>query len=156
PYQPLGAVSRSGYLFGDDAALGFRPTSLPNPDLRWEKSTTTNVGLDFGFFNNRLSGTLEYYVVNTTDLLLNQSIPRLSWYSSILINIGETRNSGFEASISSTNIESEYFRWTTNLNLGINRNKIVDLYGNKNDDIGNSRFIGQPISVYYDLAFDGI
>ncbi|MFC3199314.1 SusC/RagA family TonB-linked outer membrane protein [Parapedobacter deserti] len=156
PYQSLGAVSRSGYVFGDETALGFRPSTLPNPDLRWEKSTTTNIGLDFGLFNNRLTGALEYYVVNTTDLLLNQSVPRLSGYSSILVNIGKTRNVGYEASISSTNVDAGGFKWVTNLNLGANQNKIVDLYGNEADDIGNSRFIGKPISVFYDLAFDGI
>lgn len=156
PYQSQGSLRRHSYMFGSEPALGFEPSTLPNPDLRWETSTTANVGLDFGLFDNRLTGSLEYYQINTTDLLLNQRLPTFTGYSNILTNIGATRNTGFEVTLSSVNIDIPGgLKWTTNLNAAINRNQIRELYG-EGDDVGNSWFIGEPINVYYDLVFDGI
>jgi TonB-linked SusC/RagA family outer membrane protein len=156
PYQSQGSLSRHSYLFGSEPALGFEPNTLANPDLRWETSTTANVGVDFGLFNNRLTGTLEYYQINTTDLLLNRRLPTFTGYSNILTNIGATRNTGFEVTLSAVNVDIPGgLKWTTDFNAAINRNEIVELYG-EGDDVGNSWFIGEPINVYYDLVFDGI
>lgn len=157
PYQSLGSLSRRGYLFGSEVALGFEPNSLPNFDLGWETSHQANVGLDFGFFNNRLSGSLEYYQINTTDLLLNRALPQHTGFSSILANIGSTKNTGFEFTLSTINVQSPGgFKWTTNLNGAINKNQITGLYGDGKDDIGNTWFMGQPINVFYNFQFDGI
>lgn len=156
PYQSQGGLRRHSYIFGSEPALGFEPNTLPNPDLRWEESTTANVGLDFGFLNNRLTGSMEYYQINTTDLLLNQRLPALTGYTSILTNIGATSNTGFEISLSSVNLDlPNGFKWSTDINAAINKNEIVELYG-EGDDVGNNWFIGEPINVYYDMAFDGI
>jgi len=156
PYQSQGSLRRYSYLFGSSPALGFEPNTLPNPDLRWETSTTANLGLDFGLLDNRLTGSLEYYQINTTDLLLNQRLPTFTGYSNILTNVGATRNTGFEITMSSVNVDIPGgFKWTTDVNAAINRNQIVELYG-EGDDIGNSWFIGKPINVYYDMVFDGI
>jgi len=156
PYQSQGSLRRHSYLFGSEPALGFEPNTLPNPDLRWETSTTANVGLDFGVLDNRLTGSLEYYQINTTDLLLNQRLPTFTGYSNILTNIGATRNTGFEVTMSSVNVDVPgVFKWTMDVNASINRNQIVKLYG-EGDDVGNSWFIGEPINVYYDMVFDGI
>ncbi|MDX3916130.1 MULTISPECIES: SusC/RagA family TonB-linked outer membrane protein [Olivibacter] len=157
PYQSLGRLVRRSYMYGSEIALGFEPGTLPNADLMWETSKQTNIGIDFALWNSRLSGSVELYNIRTTDLLLNRALAPHTGYQSAITNIGSTDNKGFELNLSSINLELQSgFRWTTNLNLAINRNKIIDLYGDQQDDVGNARFIGQPINVYYDLQFDGI
>ncbi|MFC5408746.1 SusC/RagA family TonB-linked outer membrane protein [Larkinella bovis] len=157
PYQTLGGLSRSAYLFGSNPALGFGPSSLPSPDLKWETSRQFNIGLDFGILKNRVTGSAEYYMTNTDDLLLSQALPPTTGYANIMTNIGATRNQGFELSLQSTNINSSSgFKWTTDLNLATNRNKIRKLLTNNTNDVGNAWFIGQPIQVYYDHRYQGI
>lgn len=156
PYQSQGRLNNDSYLFGPEPAPGFAPDELPNPDLRWESSTTLNLGLDFGLFKNRITGSVEHYRINTTDLLLEQRLPSLTGYESILTNIGATRNTGYEFTLSSINLDfPNGLQWSTDLNFAINKNEIVELYG-EGDDIGNNWFIGEPINVFYDRVFDGI
>lgn len=157
PYQSMGSLSLSSYLFGSDVGLGFQPGTLPNVELMWETSRQLNLGFDFGLLKNRLTGSLEYYQTVTDDLLLNRALAPHTGYSNALTNIGSTKNTGLEFGLTTINIDSDNgFRWTTSLNAAINKNEIVDLYGNKMDDVGNKRFIGEPITVYYDQVFDGI
>jgi len=153
----MGSLSLSSYLFGSDVGLGFQPGTLPNVELMWETSRQLNLGFDFGLLKNRLTGSLEYYQTVTDDLLLNRALAPHTGYSNALTNIGSTKNTGLEFGLTTINIDSDNgFRWTTSLNAAINKNEIVDLYGNKMDDVGNKRFIGEPITVYYDQVFDGI
>ena len=157
PYQTMGGLSRSTYIFGTTAAFGYQNNLIPNPDLRWEISKTTNIGLDFGIWKDRISGSLEYYVTNTRDLLLNRLLPITSGYSSILQNIGSTRNSGIELSVSADIIRKPGgFTWTADLNFFANKEQIVELFDGESDDVGNSWFIGQPINVFYNFKQDGI
>jgi TonB-linked SusC/RagA family outer membrane protein len=157
PYQSMGGLSRRPYLFGSTAALGFEPNSLPNPELHWETSTQLNIALDFSLLNDRISGTFEHYQIRTTDLLLNRALAPSTGFGSILTNIGSTKNTGFDLSIRTVNTgPGSQFKWTTNFNVGINKNQILDLYGTGKDDIGNNWFIGEPINVHFDLVFDGI
>lgn len=157
PYQSMGSLTRRSYLFGSQVAMGFEPNALPNFDLMWESSNQANIGVDFGLFKNRVSGSIELYRIRTRDLLLNRALPPHTGFSSILANIGSTENNGFEFNLITTNLESASgFKWTTTLNGAINKNKILDLYGDGRDDVGNARFIGQPINVHYSLQFDGI
>jgi TonB-linked SusC/RagA family outer membrane protein len=157
PYQSMGSLSRRPYLFGADPALGFEPNTLPNAELQWETSKQFNVGLDFGLLNNRVSGSVEFYQIRTTDLLLNRALPPSTGFQSILSNIGSTKNTGYEFNVKTNNLsQASTFRWTTSLNLAFNKNEIVDLYGSNVNDVGNKWFIGEPISVHYDMVFDGI
>jgi len=157
PYQSMGSLIKRSYMYGSEIALGFEPNTLPNAFLMWETSNQTNIGLDFSLWNSRLSGSLEYYNIKTTDLLLERALAPHTGYNGTITNIGATNNRGFELNLSSINLNLKSgFKWTTNLNVSINKNEILDLYGDKKDDVGNSWFIGQPISVYYDLVFDGI
>lgn len=160
PYQTLGGLSRTTYAFDNNAAYGYRPGSIPNPNLKWETTASLNLGLDFSFFNNRLSGSFEGYQQNTHDLLLQRQLPITSGFGSILENIGSTRNTGVEVTLSTLNIDSrnrsEGLTWSTDLNFAHNREEIVELYGGKKDDVGNTWFIGQPISVIYDYEKTGI
>ncbi len=156
PFSTLGGVSRVEGSFGGNPAFGFVPNEIANPDLKWETTTTFDVGIDFGFAHNRFSGSIDYYTGNTTDLLLNRFLPTSSGFESILQNVGETKTSGLELVLSTVNIESDNFRWTTDFNFSVNNNEIVELTDGKNDDIGNQWFIGKPLSVFYDRVFDGI
>ncbi|GAC1515244.1 MAG: TonB-dependent receptor [Gemmatimonadaceae bacterium] len=159
PYQTLGGLSRTTYSFGDKPAYGYRPNSLPNPDLRWEKTEQFDAGLEFATASQRVSGTVDAYLARTSDLLLLRQLPPTTGYSSILQNIGKTRNVGFEFSVTTVNVPGGTpgaLRWTSTFNYAMNRNRIVDLYGDNKDDVGNRWFIGQPINVFYDLEFAGI
>lgn len=156
PYQTRGGLSRTSYSFGDGSGFGFRPTALANPDLRWETSATFNIGLDFGFWGDRIAGSLELYQTDTSDLLLERVIPVTSGFNSVFENIGDTRNRGFEFTLTSSNIHTTNFSWTTSINIFGNQEEIVDLFGTGEDDIGNQWFLGQPLTVWYDYDMIGI
>lgn len=156
PYQTRGGLSRTVYSFADGAGFGFRPAELANPELQWEISTTANIGLDFGLWEDRIAGSVELYQTNTTDLLLERAIPITSGFNSVFENIGETRNRGFEVSLTSRNVSNSDFSWTTDLNFYGNREEILELYGTGEDDIGNEWFIGEPLTVWYDHEKIGI
>ena len=159
PYQTNGLLSRTQYDFDGNAAFGYRPSSIRNSNLRWETTSTFNVGIDFGLWNNRITGSLEVYQSKTTDLLLPKLMPITSGFASIISNIGSKRNKGIEFSISTLNIAGKNtgdFEWSTDLNLFTNKEEIVELSQGKVDDIGNLRFIGQPALVYYDFVKEGI
>jgi TonB-linked SusC/RagA family outer membrane protein len=156
PYQTLGGLERSVYAFGNDPAFGYALNVIPNPDLRWEISSTLNIGMDFGILNDRLTGSLEVYKTNTTDLLLNRLIPITSGYESILQNIGSTSNQGWELTLNGNVLRSpDGFKWEASLNVFSNKEKIVELFNDK-DDVGNQWFIGQPINVFYNFKQEGI
>ncbi|MEC7263198.1 MAG: TonB-dependent receptor [Bacteroidota bacterium] len=141
-----------------------RPLRIANPDLKWETTTQFNVGIDASLFNGRLSTTLDYYKKNTTDLLFNLPLPRSSGFESILSNVGEVTNEGFELLINSTNISSEDFSWSTSLNFATVKNKVIEL--GRIDQIvtgniqatGNTAIIkvGSPLASYYGYQIDGI
>jgi hypothetical protein len=157
PYQTQGSLTRSVYAWGNTGAFGFRPGTLVNPDLRWETTKTFNLGLDYGLFDNRISGSFEFYEQNTTDLLMQRQLPWTGGFGSILSNVGATRNKGVEFTLSTVNVDMENgFRWTTDLNLYANKEEIVSLYGGKTDDPGNRWFIGKPLTVFWDLEKIGI
>lgn len=165
PYQSLSVSDQSKYVFGDGGAtvLGLFPSKIGNNDLKWETSYTSNAAIDFDLFHGRLRGTLEIYNTNTKNLLVQRSIPIMSGFNTILTNIGETNNKGFEVSLNSINIQTKKFKWSSNFIFSFNKNKILHLYhtdingdGKEDDDISNSWFIGQPINSYYDYIIEGI
>ncbi|RRB02245.1 TonB-dependent receptor [Larkinella rosea] len=156
PYQTLGGLGRSIYAFGNDPGYGYGLSVIPNPDLKWEISKTLNVGFDFGFLGDRITGSIERYDTKTSDLLLSRLIPISSGYASVLQNIGATRNRGWELTLNGTVLNtSSGFKWDAGLNLFANKEEIVDLFNGK-DDVGNQWFIGQPISVFYNFKQLGI
>jgi TonB-linked SusC/RagA family outer membrane protein len=159
PFQTQGRVQRIGYAFGDQSVFGFQSAELANTDLRWERTRQVDLGIDFGFFNNRVMGTIGVYQQNTIDLLMNRQLPPTSGFASVLENVGATRNRGFEFNVSTVNFDAKTpggFRWTTDIVFHSNRNEIIELYGGKEDDPGNRWFIGYPINVYFDWEFAGI
>ncbi|WP_339925599.1 TonB-dependent receptor [uncultured Cyclobacterium sp.] len=161
PYQTLGRLRRTVYALGDIPYLGFGLNEIPNSDLGWEISSTTNFGLDFGLFNNRLSGSFEYYITNTTDILLERNLPYTSGYQNILQNIGATKTNGIEFSLNATPMDKKNFRWDIQFNISSYKEEITDLVfkdenGNSIDDTGNQWFIGQPVRVFFDYEKIGI
>ncbi|MEO5947221.1 MAG: TonB-dependent receptor [Chitinophagaceae bacterium] len=157
PYTALARLTSGAYyLSGTTVFPGYFPTALANANLGWESTKSFSVGLDFGILQNRIQGTIDFYSNHTKDLLLNRAISPVQGIGSIIQNIGKTANKGIIIGINSTNIKSANFNWTTNLNFSSNKNKIVDLYGDGKDDVGNRWFIGKPILVYYGLQYDGI
>ena len=163
PYGTLSGSSTTNYVYGSESVVGIYASSIGNPDLRWETTTSANVAVDFSFFKNRLGGTVEFYDSYTTDLLLRQSIPNMTGFGQIWTNLGKTSNRGVEVTLNSTNIASGKFRWDTDFVFTYNRNRIESLYGKdvdgdgkEDDDVGNKWFIGQPVNVEYDYVFDGI
>jgi TonB-linked SusC/RagA family outer membrane protein len=162
PYSTLPTLSDYNFVDADDQTLfGYYPNRLGDPSLGWETTTSFNTGLDFGLFNNRLTGSLDAYWSNTTDLLLRKSISNVNGTSSILQNIGETANNGIEFQMSSVNVHTSSFKWSTGFNIAHYNTEIVNVGltdddGNNIDDLSSKWFLGQPINVNYHYVFDGI
>ncbi len=157
PYKTLGLLATQPYNFGGETITGFRVTELPNPGLGWEYSSTWNFGLDMAFFRNRLNVTAEYYAMKTKDVLLGISMPGTTGVSSVMANIGETQNKGFEMSVDGTIIDNKNgWTWTAGLNFYINRNKLTKLASGQTEDKGNNWFVGMPIDCIYDYKYEGI
>lgn len=157
PYSTLAGLGSYGYKFGENGTgiYTYRPDKLVNKELGWEITHTHNIGIDFGFFHNRLSGSLEVYDTRTKDLLMQRSIPTTTGFSKIWQNIGKTQNRGIEFSLNGILMNKKDLQWDMNFSLSINENKILDLSNGK-DDITNKWFIGKPINVIYDYEKAGI
>lgn len=128
---------------------------LGNPDLKWEQTTSLNAGLDFSVLGERLSGSIDFYKKNTSDLLVKQSLSNVSGYQFVYSNLAEVENRGFEFSLNSRNLSSENFTWNTMVTFSLNRNKILRL-ATPNDDPGNGWFIGKDIDVIWDQKVIGV
>lgn len=158
PYQTLGALSTIPYNFGPTGyAMGYYVTQLPNPALGWEFSKTWNYGVDFTALKNRVSGTVEYYTINTSNVLLSVGLPTTSGVGSYVANIGATQNKGIELSLNGTILE-DYHGWTWQVGVNVyrNRNKLISLYSGQPYDKGNLWFPGHPIDVIYDYKRIGL
>ena len=158
-YTTLGSLGTTKYNFGPtDFATGYYPSTLANKELGWEYSETYNYGIDFSFFNGRLSGTFEYYTMETKDVLNNVNLPGTAGVSSYTANIGKTRNRGFEASINGIIIDKKNgWTWEAGVNISLNRNKLVKLAsGEGGRDEYNGWFEGYPIDVLYDYVKVGL
>ena len=147
--------------YGYAGNTGLAPTQLANPELRWEKSEQLDVNLDFAFVNNRIFGTVTYYRKTSSDLLMFVSLPTSSGYSGVWQNVGELENWGVEFTLTSRNIDRK-FRWTTDLNLAMNRNKVLSAAGLPPDAFesgqpGEGRVIeGYPVGQAYLVEWAGV
>ncbi|GAB2589763.1 TonB-dependent receptor [Spirosoma areae] len=165
PYQSLSRAGTIQYVFGDggSTSTGVFTSSMENSDLTWETTKSTNVAVDFDLFKGRLGGTIEYYNLNTKDLLLYRQLPSPTGFAGVTTNLGATNNKGFELSLNSVNFRRGKFEWSSNVLFSTNRNQITHLYGSdtngdgkEDDDLGNRWFIGQPVSVNFDYTLDGV
>ena len=155
-YQTLSQLFDRSYLTGESSAPGYLPNTLGNPDLKWETTDSKNIGVDLSLWRGRVVLTVDAYDAETKDLLLSRSISSVQGINKITQNIGKTANKGLEAQLTTVNAEWRGLKWTTDLNVSINRNRIVDLYGDGKDDLVNQWFIGKPINVNYGYKFGGI
>ena len=162
-YTTLGTVTDRDYEFGDNYIMGYLPgNSLPNPNLKWESTASANFGIDFGFFKNRLNGTLEYYHTTTTNLLFSRSINSVLGYTSMTDNVAKTKTMGIDFNIDGAIIRKKNVDWVVGLTYSWFNNKIVRLSGELDEngvpvnDVSNGWFIGSPINVLYTYKTDGI
>jgi len=159
----IGAYSTQSSL--SRIAFGYDETSVPayayspkigNVDLTWEKTKTSDFGLEIGLFKNRITATFDYYDSKTYDLLLNRSLPPTDGVTTVTQNIAKTRNKRIEIFISSKNLEGRDFKWSTNLTFSRNVEKITELAGGAQSDVLNSWFVGSPVQAFYDYQKIGI
>ena len=152
PYETIGKITSSRYTWGNTGVIGYAPSSLSNKTLTWETTGQYNIGLDFGLFNGRISGSVEWYKQNTYDLLMPRALPEVSGFGSITENVGETENTGFEFTLETVNFQNKNFNWTTSLQFATNKEKIVKLASGLQEDIANMWFVGHPVDTYYDYV----
>lgn len=144
---------------------------MANPNLRWERTASTNLGLDFSFLKNKINGSFEAYIANTHDLLVDRALPTIIGFSSVATNLGQVQNKGLEATVNGVIISDDKFEWNTSVNIAMNRRKIVTLYGDmmdikdadgnvigqkEADDAKNRWFIGQDPDRIWDYERVGV
>ena len=157
PYSTLGILSTNPYNFGSTYATGYYVSTLPNPSLGWEYSKTWNYGVDFAILNNRLSGTVEYYVTNTNGLLQSVNLPPTAGVGSYTANVGNTQNKGIEFALNGTILRTHSgVTWDAGVNMSFNRNKVTHLNSGVTADQTNWWFVGHPINVVYDYQKVGL
>lgn len=158
PYSTLGSLSTRPYNFGPTGyATGYYVSSLPNAELGWEYSSTWNFGLDFTLFQGRLSGTLEYYIQKTNNLLQSVNLPGTTGVGSYMANVGKTQNKGIEFTINGTILDNyNGWTWDASINIYSNKNEITELASGAEKDEANWWFVGHPIDVIYDYEKLGL
>ena len=167
-YATKGAISQIYLPFNNDknSTLPGYTTNEPyygtnnqlaNPNMGWEKTTQYNLGIDFGFLNDRISGSLELYSTKTNDLLMGMTIPTLTGYSYTTANVGKTSNKGVELTLNAIPVQTASgFVWETNFNMAYQKDKIDELAYGKNDMVDNNWFIGESIGVHFAYDNEGI
>ena len=161
-YASIGLLSSYNTTFDGNLTNGIAPSTISNPDLSWEKTASFDLGLDFGFLDDRIYGSLEYFKSTTSDLLLAVQVPSAIGFTNALTNIGEVVNKGFEISITSRNLTGA-LKWTTDFNFSTVDNEVTKL-GPSGDPLlstggaGNRHItkIGEPIGSYFGYKTDGI
>ena len=167
-YLSLDMYSNVKYGLGNNTVTVLTPKQLKNSNLKWEGSSSVNLGLDLGFLDNRLNVTADFFIKNTKDLLLAQSLAQATGFTSQWQNIGKIQNRGIELSISSTNIQTKDFTWSTNFNISFIRNELKALADGASHMYARSGFdsnftgydyiakVGESLGLIYGYEFDGI
>jgi TonB-linked SusC/RagA family outer membrane protein len=164
-YRSLSTYTKGGTFVTENSIIvGTSPSRIANPDLKWESTAQTDIGIDAGILNGRLTLTLDYFIKNTRDMLIDLPLPRGSGYTSILSNIGSLQNTGIELLIQAAIVDRRSFQWNTSLNIATVRNKVTDLGDVTNiltgnaSNIGNTVIIteGKPAFSYYGYEVIGI
>lgn len=140
----------------EETYFGYRPVNLASKSLAWETTTSSNIGIDLGLFNNRLVANIDMFRANTDNLLLADKLPLSSGFFQIITNAGETQTQGIELNLSSINVDMGDFKWTSSLTFSAIQEEIVSLTSGVQQDLGNGWFVGEPINVIYDYDMEGI
>ncbi len=163
-YSSTGRITQRNYLDQNETVVtGYSPGTFSNPDLTWETTNIVDFGFDVGFWNDRLNLTLDYYIANTFNLLLNVPIPGITGNTNTLQNIGKVQNKGIELEIKSNIINKSHFSWTSFFNISHNKNIVKELgptgspiYGNSRNFVVTKTEIGHSIGAYYMFETDGV
>jgi TonB-linked SusC/RagA family outer membrane protein len=152
-FPSLGLFGAEGY----NGTPGLQPTQIPNPDLTWESVTQIDIGIDFGFIDNRINGEIDYYVKETDDMLLNVPVPATAGFTSQTRNIGAIENRGVEFVLNTNNLVGE-FKWNTSLNLALNKNEVTRLAEGQDMIDGGTNIvkIGEPLGVFWGREYAGV
>lgn len=164
PYQTLGPSQTEYYTWGSAVEAGYvssdpssaLPSTMPNPNLKWERTTQADLGLEFRLFHGRVDGAIDLYASQTKDLLMLQSIPPILGYTQTYNNVGKTANKGIEITLNTVNLQLPDFTWSSTVNFSANRDRIVETANGKVDDISNKWFIGKRLNSIYDYEKEGI
>ena len=158
PYSSINTLNQQTYYdFNSVVSNGWLSATLANSNLTWEKTREINLGLDFGFLNNRITGSVDVYNRLSKDLIFKQTLPFETGYSSTFANVGSVSNKGVEILLTTSNIKSKKVVWETTFSFTKNVNKLVSIYNQeKVNDVGNNLFIGENINSIYNYVFDGI
>jgi len=154
----IGNFPSRGLFSGNGAYAGqpgTRPSQLANPDLKWESTTSTDVGLEFSIFNNRITVETDYYIRHTKDLLLNKEVQGTSGFSTQTANLGNLDNKGFEFTLNTENLNFKNFRWSSSLNFATNKNKITNLIGQTLGGGVNKAKEGYALGTFFAREFAG-
>ena len=170
-YSALSSLEPITYIYDQSTVFGVSASALANQNLKWETTSSYNIGLDFGILGSRIYGSMDAYYAVTTDQLLKRSLPIITGFNSIFANLGEVQNRGFELALNTVNMDQGKFRWESAFSFWMNRNKIVHLYGDmvdvldendnvigqrEEDDIQNDWYIGHAIDEIFDYKIIGI
>jgi TonB-linked SusC/RagA family outer membrane protein len=162
PYQTSATLAGTNYSFGQNAGIGLAPGNLPNQQLGWERSEELNLGLNVGFFNNRVTAAIEVYNRTTKDLIMRQALPTTSGFGTIIANVGRVSNKGVEMLLNTTNITTKNLMWTTSLNFTKNVNRLEELpngakYGwSGGTNPENALAVGHPLKSFLYFQAAGI
>lgn len=167
-YLSLDLYTDSKYGLGNKLVTVMNPKQLANKNLKWEGSSTANIGFDLGFFNNRMNLTIDYFVKNTQDLLLAQDLAHVTGFNSQWQNIGKIQNKGFEINLNTVNVQNRNFTWQSDFNISFIENTLKSLQNGANSMYAATRFnsnfsgydyiasVGSSIGQIYGYVFDGV
>lgn len=174
-YSALASLSAGSYEFITPGGLRYatgrvQASNMANPELKWERNKSINIGLDFSTLKGKVSGSIDWYDRSTNDLLINRTLPNVTGFTSVIANLGQVDNRGFEVMLNTVNMEKNNFVWRSSLSFWTNQNKIVRLYGPvavrdadgkitgyvEKDDQANGWFIGKQISDVFDYEVIGV
>lgn len=166
-YQTINTLKAGGSaVFGNQLYQGVVQSRLPNADLKWETTAETNVGIDFGLFNNRITGSVDYFIRDTKDQLFDKPLPSSIGFSSMKVNAGKVRNSGVDLMVNTVNIDNKDWTWNSSLNLSFLKNEVKELPDFMPELITGSvasfvsgyeiTRVGDPIYSYYGYEVEGI
>jgi TonB-linked SusC/RagA family outer membrane protein len=156
PFQTITTQGVLQYVYNNSTATGVVANNLGNPYLKWESTTGTNLGLDFSLFGYRVTGTIEAYQTKTSNLLLARQLPSMTGYSSVLQNIGKLQNRGLDVTLTTVDVKTRYFSWTTTMVFSTFKNKLLQLYGDNTNDLGNGWFLGKSLGAIYTYQLQGV
>ena len=156
-YASLAKLGLGAYNYDENKVIALYPSAMANNELKWERTSSWNFGIDFGFFNQRLNGSFEVYKSHTTDVLVQRTLPRVTGYSSVWANLGGLDNRGFEVELNSVNIQNHNLSWSSGFTFSLNRDKITDLYGDGTmQDLTTGWFVGESLNAIYSYEMLGV